>query len=353
MRTCRRPMSPRRAARRAPRAPALRRTAPARDRSTVRRRPPPREAGRSTDTRGSRLGTPGRTAARDPAGGSPAPAQRARCTDPDRARQRAAPAPGARWRARPLADPDGTAPRQDHPAPLAQRCLGDTGARQRGDLLQPHPPEAVRPGAAPRRRDASPPGDRPRSEPVPSRGARRRARPATARAPPRTCARPVRAHRAPAAAYPASTSRSNRSASTSTCSGTSRYPCGVVSIWAGAMSRRNRMMHPGTICDHEAGGSSPHSAAARDAADNGAPRRTVSAAITARSRGASGIRPSSSVSAPRTRTSMAPLCARLRHPSRRLISGRYTPDGRRYPADTRESLTDRAATALHGSNERT
>ena len=108
-------------------------------------------------------------------------------------------------------------------------------------------------------------------------------------------------------------------------------------------------MHPGTTCDHDGGGPSPHSAAARDAADNGAPRRTVSAAITARSRGASGIRPSSSVSAPRTRTSMGPLCARLRHPSRRLISGRYKPDRRRYPADTPQSLTDRGATALHGS----
>ena len=51
MRTFRPPMSLRRSARRAPRAPARPRTAPARDRSTARRRPPPRVAGRSTDTR--------------------------------------------------------------------------------------------------------------------------------------------------------------------------------------------------------------------------------------------------------------------------------------------------------------
>ena len=115
---------------------------------------------------------------------------------------------------------------QHDPAPLAQRCFGDAGARHRGDLLQPHPPAAVRPGAAPRHRAASPPGDRTRSEPVPSRGARRRAPPATARAPPRTCARRVRAPRARSCCVPRVTSRSNRSASTSTCSGTSRYPCG-------------------------------------------------------------------------------------------------------------------------------
>ena len=194
-----------------------------------------------------------------------------------------------------------------HPAPLAQRCLGDAGARQRGDLRnltrlqpcvqeqlldpEPHllqatgrdlsglPVEELDEGLAPPQRERL-------RERV--RGPFRLTELQLLRAPRRRVS-------------------SNRSASTSTCSGISRYPCGVVSIRAGAMSRRNRMMHPGMTCDHEAGGSSPHSAAARDAADNGAPRRTVSAAITARSRGASGIRPSSSVSAPRTRTSMGPL----------------------------------------------
>ena len=34
----------------------------------------------------------------------------------------------------------------------------------------------------------------------------------------------------------------------------------MVSTRAGAMSRRNRMMHPRMTCDHEAGGSSPQTA---------------------------------------------------------------------------------------------
>lgn len=143
----------------------------------------------------------------------------------------------------------------------------------------------------------------------------------------------------PSSPEPCVTRRSNRSTSTSTCSATSRYPCGVVSIWAGAAGRRNRKTHPG---------SSPHRAAERDAADDGAPRRTASAAVTARSRGASAIPPSSSVSAPRASTCISPRWPRLPQPSRRPTSGRYTSDGRQYPADTRWSLTDRAAPALGG-----
>lgn len=62
----------------------------------------------------------------------------------------------------------------------------------------------------------------------------------------------------------------------------------VVSIRASAMRRRNRITHPEITFDHDWGGLSPHKAAARDSIDTGAPRRTVRAAITARSRGASG-----------------------------------------------------------------
>ena len=194
-----------------------------------------------------------------------------------------------------------------HPAPLAQRCLGDAGARQRGDLLnltrlqpcvqeqlldpEPHllqatgrdlsrlPVEELDEGLAPPQRERL-------RERV--RGAFGLTELQLLRTPRRRVARTARRRprRAPRL---------------------SRYPCGVVSIRAGAMSRRNRMMHPGMTCDHEAGGSSPQSAAARDSTDTDAPSRTVSAPITARSRGASGTRPSSSVSAPRTRTSMTPL----------------------------------------------
>ena len=37
---------------------------------------------------------------------------------------------------------------QHDPAPLAQRCLGDAGPRQRGRPPQPHPPAAVRPDSS-------------------------------------------------------------------------------------------------------------------------------------------------------------------------------------------------------------
>ena len=53
-------------------------------------------------------------------------------------------------------------------------------------------------------------------------------------------------------------------ASRSTPSTASRYPMGVVSMRAGAISRRSRMMQPGITFDHEAGRSSPQSAVARD-----------------------------------------------------------------------------------------
>ena len=242
----------------------------------------------------------------DPGGGSPAPIRRAPRRGPVRARRRAAPAPGARWRARPLADPAATRHAQHDPTPLTQRRLGHAGARQRGDLLnltrlQPcvqkqlldtetHlletaggdlsrlPVGEFDGGLAPPQRERlrervrgtfgltqlqllRTPLDESleplrvdldvlRDQSVPERGGFDLGR----------RDKPAQPHNAP---------------------------------WNDMRPRRGRAVTPQRRRE--------------GCSDNGAPRRTVSAAITARSRGASGIRPSSSVSAPRTRTSIAPL----------------------------------------------
>ena len=90
---------------------------------------------------------------------------------------------------------------QHDPPPLTQWCLGDAGARLSGDLLnlaclEPCVHEQLLGAEShllePVTRDL---------RRLPVERVRRRGRPATARAPPRTCARRVRVHRTRAAAY--------------------------------------------------------------------------------------------------------------------------------------------------------
>ena len=194
---------------------------------------------------------------------------------------------------------------QHDPAPLAQRCLGDAGARQRGDLLnltrlQPcvqeqlldaetHllqttgrdlsrlPVEEFDEGLAPPQRERL-------RERV--RGAFGFAELQLLRTPRRRVARTAR--------------RRPR------CS-----PDQSVAVGGGFDPRRRdepAQPHDAPPNDMRPRGGrivAPDRRREGVDRDRDSPRRTVSAAITARSRGASGIRPSSSVSAPRTRTSMS------------------------------------------------
>ena len=128
-------MSQRRAARRAPRAPAVRRPAPARDRSTARR---PRTRGRQAEVRTLRARGPEHLVGQE---GGILPEDRLLELGKLRARIQSQlgceQPPRPAYRGERISLPTLTVLRhaKDHPAPLAQRRLGDTGARQRGDLL--------------------------------------------------------------------------------------------------------------------------------------------------------------------------------------------------------------------------
>ena len=298
--------------------------APPHGRSSAPRRPSRRAGGRSTGTPHSPLGT----RPPDCSSGSwrriacSSAASSAHGSRPSSAASssRAAADGGQRVRLAPLAV---LRQAEDDPATLAHRRFGDAGARLSGDLEQLTRLEPRLQQRLLRRRGGSPPADTTRSAQAPNRAVRRRA------APPQRERLRERVRRTiglaqleqlrtprdePFESLPASRSTPLRRRA--------GIPSGVVSIRAGAIRRRSRMMQPGITFDHEAGGSSPQRAVARDLTDTahpGARERSQHEAIT---RG-EAIRPSSSVSAPRTRRSMGPLCPRLSLPSRRLMSGRH------------------------------